>query len=167
MSWRRSIHGSVYCISGLGDSLFFSQTYSGDKVRSVNIIPSIDGNGSFELLAGTREGQVICFSGGLNAPNNIEIENHKIIKDFVLSQNYPNPFNPTTEINFKLPESAVVNLNVYNLLGQEVTQIISNKYYTAGEYIVEFNAGHLSSGVYMYKLQTKFGTQIKKMLLLK
>jgi len=161
------IHGTIYCISGLGDSLFFSQTYNGDKVRSVNILPSIDGNGSFEILAGTREGQVICFSGGLNAPNIINEENESIVKNFVLSQNYPNPFNPSTEINFRIHESGIINLTVYNLLGQEVEQIISNQYYAAGEYIVQFNARQLSSGVYFYKLQTKYGTKIQKMILLK
>ncbi len=161
------IYGNVYCISGLGDSLFFSQNYSGDKVRSVNILPSIDGNSSFELLAGTREGKIICFSGGLNSPNIIDTEKTKIIDNFELSQNYPNPFNPTTEIKFRLPESGIVNLTVYNLLGQEITQILSNKYYNAGEYVVEFNASYLSSGVYFYKIQTKFGTQLRKMILMK
>ena len=161
------IYGSVYCLSGLGDSLFFSQTFNGDKVSSVNILPSIDGNGSFELLAGTREGQIFCFSGGLDSPNSIEKDNEKMISNFVLSQNYPNPFNPATEISFRLPGSGMINLTVYNLLGQEVTHIIDNQFYPSGEYTVEFNAGHLSSGVYMYKLQTEFGTQIRKMVLMK
>jgi outer membrane protein assembly factor BamB len=160
-------HGTVYCVSGLGDSLFFSQFYDGDKVRSVNILPSIDGNSSFELLAGTREGKIICFSGGLNSPNIIDTEKDKIIDNFVLSQNYPNPFNPTTEIKFRLPKSGLVNLTVYNLLGQEITKMLKNKYYSAGEYIVEFNANTLSSGVYFYKMQTQFDIQLHKMILLK
>lgn len=161
------IYGNVYCISGLGDSLFFSTHYDGDKVRSVNVLPSIDGNGSFELLAGTREGKVICFSGGLNTPNIVNDEVNNIVDNFVLSQNYPNPFNPSTSINFKLPESGKVTLKIYNLLGQEVRILIANKIYAAGEYVIEFNAYELSSGVYFYKMETDFGTQLHKMILMK
>ncbi len=59
--------GTFYCISGSGDPLFFSHTFGGDRINSVNVIPSIDGNASYELLVGTKNGTVACFSGGLNA----------------------------------------------------------------------------------------------------
>lgn len=57
-------YGNFYCISGLGDSLIYMHSFSGDWMYSVNKIPSIDGNFSYEMLAGTRDGKVVSFSGG-------------------------------------------------------------------------------------------------------
>jgi len=71
--------------------------------------------------------------------------------EFSLSNNYPNPFNPTTNIQFSLPENGAVSLAVYNLIGQEVTRIVEQRY-SAGTHSVTFNASRLSSGVYIYKL---------------
>ncbi len=59
--------GTFYCISGTGSPLFFSHTFAGDRINTVNILPSIDGNASYELLVGTKNGKVVCYSGGLNA----------------------------------------------------------------------------------------------------
>ena len=59
--------GTFYCISGTGNELFFSHTFAGDRINSVNVLPSIDGNASYELLVGTKNGSVVCYSGGLNA----------------------------------------------------------------------------------------------------
>ncbi len=60
-------NGAVYLIKGQGDELLFSYNFSGDKINSVHAMRSIDGNDSYELIAGTRNGKVACFSGGLNA----------------------------------------------------------------------------------------------------
>ncbi len=60
-------NGTFYCIEGSGTPLLFSQNFPGDKIYTVNALPSIDGNASSELLAGTYNGKVICFSGGLDA----------------------------------------------------------------------------------------------------
>ncbi len=57
-------YGNFYCISGKGDSLFFMHSFPGDWMYTVNSMPSIDGNFSYELLAGTRDGKVVSFSGG-------------------------------------------------------------------------------------------------------
>ncbi len=59
--------GTFYCISGTGSELFFSHTFAGDRINTVNVLPSIDGNASYELLVGTKNGSVVCYSGGLNA----------------------------------------------------------------------------------------------------
>ncbi len=60
-------NGTFYCIEGTGSPLLFSQNFAGDRIYTVNPLPSIDGNASYELVAGTYNGKVICFSGGLNA----------------------------------------------------------------------------------------------------
>jgi len=74
---------------------------------------------------------------------------------FQLSQNYPNPFNPTTTINYSLPERAFVTLNVYDLLGREVVELV-NKEQSAGRFTVEFLPKSLTSGVYVYRLSTSY-----------
>ena len=91
------------------------------------------------------------------------------IADFKLHQNSPNPFNPTTMITYELTSGGNVSLNVYSLTGKLVTQLI-NEFQSPGTYNVEFNANNfpdLSSGIYFYKLQTSYSSDIKKMILTK
>lgn len=90
----------------------------------------------------------------------------KLPIDFKLFNNYPNPFNPSTIIEFSIPHEELVNLVVYNLLGQKVATII-NRRMSSGLHSVKFNASNLSSGVYIYKLDAGSFTSNKKMLLLK
>jgi hypothetical protein len=89
-----------------------------------------------------------------------------IPKEFALLQNYPNPFNPSTIIKYDLPKSQMVSLKIYNILGQQVATLV-NTFQSAGYYSVNFNASHLSSGVYFYMLRTDSFNSIHKMLLLK
>ncbi len=93
-------------------------------------------------------------------------ENSSIANKFFLSQNYPNPFNPKTTINYQLPQSGLVQLNVYNVFGQEVVVLV-NEEKQQGNYFVSFNGSNLSSGVYIYSLRVNNFTQNRKMILLK
>ena len=85
---------------------------------------------------------------------------------FSLSQNYPNPFNPSTIIQYSLPMSKFVSLKIYDVLGREV-QTLVKKEQSAGVYNVEFNASHLTSGVYFYRIEAGSFVSVKKLLLLK
>jgi hypothetical protein len=93
-------------------------------------------------------------------------------KNFELSQNYPNPFNPSTKINYQLPVDAKVLMEVYNIAGQKVIELV-NQEQSAGYYTVDFGASKLSSGVYIYRLAASDKatgnnfSSIKKMMLLK
>jgi hypothetical protein len=90
----------------------------------------------------------------------------RLPESFVLEQSYPNPFNPETRISYGLPEAAHVRLVVYDILGREVTTLV-DEVQTAGYKSVKFDAGHLASGVYFYRLQAGAFTQLRKMLLVK
>jgi photosystem II stability/assembly factor-like uncharacterized protein len=84
-----------------------------------------------------------------------------------LLQNYPNPFNPTTTIEFSLTHSSFVTVKIFNLLGQEVTTLVSKKL-PAGSHKFPWDGGSLASGIYFYRLQTEQGfARTKRMLLLK
>ena len=89
-------------------------------------------------------------------------------KDFNLAQNYPNPFNPSTRIGYSIPFGSNVKLSVYDILGREITVLVSG-YKSSGNYEVEFStAGNaFPSGVYFYKLEAGNFTSIKKLVLLK
>jgi hypothetical protein len=96
----------------------------------------------------------------------VEDENETLPLDYSLYQNYPNPFNPATKITFTLPSTNFVSVKVFNLLGEEVVQLL-NEEKTAGKYSVEFDASKLSSGIYFYKLDAGKFSETKKMMFLK
>ena len=89
-----------------------------------------------------------------------------VVSDYTLEQNYPNPFNPTTTIRFTIPENGLVTLKVFNLLGEEVAELI-NSDMTAGAYNYNFDASNLTSGIYFYSLQAGNFSVTKKMILMK
>ena len=96
--------------------------------------------------------------------SNEEVSN--LPSDIQLNQNYPNPFNPTTNISFELPQSSLVQLKVYNLLGQEVATLVDGRM-NSGNHSVNFDASQLSSGVYIYRLNAGSNSITKKMMLIK
>jgi len=83
-----------------------------------------------------------------------------------LKQNYPNPFNPVTVINYQLRVAGSVKLVVYDLLGREAAVLV-NAERPAGTYSISWNAVHMPSGVYFYRMTTGGFTQTKQMLLVK
>jgi hypothetical protein len=85
---------------------------------------------------------------------------------FSLAQNYPNPFNPVTIIEFNLPHSGYTSLKIFNLLGQEVAELVSDNL-SSGTHTYQFDAGNLASGVYIYRLETEGFAEMKKMILMK
>lgn len=85
---------------------------------------------------------------------------------YSLNQNYPNPFNPLTTISFGLPEASHVRLAVYDISGRLVKTLINGQR-DAGVHEITFDAGNLSSGLYIYRIETDGFTSVKKMLLMK
>jgi len=107
----------------------------------------------------------VDFNGTYEYSNEVEVDAAGPLT-FELAQNYPNPFNPTTNIQFSIPESGNVKLSVYNLVGEEVAVLV-NGFRQAGTFEVNFDASNLSTGVYLYKLQSANSVQTMKMMLLK
>jgi methionine-rich copper-binding protein CopC len=98
-------------------------------------------------------------------------ESQVIPNEFRLNDNYPNPFNPTTSIEFELPRSSHVTIEIFNLLGQRVSKLTDEEY-PAGSHRVIWNGmssdGHIvSTGVYFYRIVAGDFIESKKMLLLK
>ncbi len=83
-----------------------------------------------------------------------------------LYQNYPNPFNPTTIISYSIDRAQHVSLKVYDILGRTVTTLIDGRQ-TTGLHHVRFNASHLASGLYIYRLQADTKVITKKMMVIK
>jgi hypothetical protein len=94
------------------------------------------------------------------------VENEITPVAFSLEQNYPNPFNPATFIKFNIPEASSVSLKIYDVLGNEVSNIVNGQL-DAGQYEYNFSAENLSSGIYFYTLQAGDFTSTKKMILMK
>ncbi len=90
----------------------------------------------------------------------------KVPSTYEISQNYPNPFNPATKINYQLPQTGLVTLKIYDILGKEVATLV-NEQKNQGRYSVNFDASRLASGVYIYQLRVKDYVGSKKMLLIK
>jgi hypothetical protein len=126
--------------------------------------PSSNQNGpAFGLIAVFPDGSVLELPPVTTGIEEIGFNN---INTFELEQNYPNPFNPATTIVFSIPSSELVELKVYNIVGQEIA-ILVNEPKQAGKYSINFDASELASGIYLYKIKAGSFQSTKRMILLK
>ena len=84
----------------------------------------------------------------------------------ILYQAYPNPFNASTMISFRLPSSGFVSLKIYNLLGKEITTLISGEL-SGGRHVQPWDASNFPSGIYFYRLQSGKYDVARKMILMR
>jgi uncharacterized delta-60 repeat protein len=92
--------------------------------------------------------------------------NNEVPSMFSLGQNFPNPFNPVTNIKFDIPNASNVKLTVFDITGREIAQLVNNQL-EAGTYNVDFDASHLATGTYFYRIEAGDFTEVKKMILIK
>ena len=123
-------------------------------------------------------GTVINDMGAYGGPNAIgwspvELDDNVIVQtpEVFLHQNYPNPFNPSTTIKYFIKENSKVSLNIYNIKGQKVKQLINDQL-ASGEHSVVWNGTDdngksVSSGIYFYKFKAGSYSHTKKMILMK
>jgi len=83
-----------------------------------------------------------------------------------LEQNYPNPFNPSTTIGFTIVNPQNVSIDLYSIDGRYLRNIY-NGIVGTGRHEVRFDAEELPTGIYLYRLTTKTGTQTRKLTLVK
>jgi hypothetical protein len=143
-SWSVPNNVSSKCVIRIKDAFNQSQVDIGDA--------------NFSIVAGSS----ISKKDGESELSRIE----EIPDEYSLEQNYPNPFNPTTQIKFGLKKSQNVKITVYNLMGEEVRQLVNNQL-NAGIHYISFDASGLASGVYIYRLISEDFTSTKRMILLK
>jgi N-acetylneuraminic acid mutarotase len=125
----------------------------------IYIIGGMDG-------ANTRLSIVEEYDPALDVTSVGESHDARLPMECSLRQNYPNPFNPSTTIRYELPRSSEVNLSVYDLLGRQVSVLVNERKNT-GSYEAKFDAGGLSSGVYVCRLKAGDFAQSRKMLLVR
>ena len=107
----------------------------------------------------------VDFDGTFTYSNEVNVD-VEIPLVYSLEQNYPNPFNPSTTIKYSIAKEGFVKLVIFNMLGEEVTTLV-NTQQKAGRYEVNFNAAGLSSGVYVYRIETANFVTSKKLMLMK
>jgi PKD repeat protein len=112
----------------------------------------------------TGEGAINRFTVAISAEG--FINEPELPTSIALKQNYPNPFNPTTVIEYQLPQSAQVRLQVYDMSGRQVAELV-NEQISAGTHTINFDASNLSSGVYMYRLQAGATMLTRKLTVVK
>ncbi len=163
---NRALSSVEEVVKGLDGTLNITSStplnYSRTNLMAVNYLGTV-------LVFGGKDanGKVVPYVEiSENMPD--AIKDDKIITEFQLLQNYPNPFNPETVISYQLASGSFVSLKVYNMLGQEVANLV-NEYQQPGVYNSQLSIINyqLSSGVYFYRLQAGDFTQTKKMLLIK
>ena len=129
-----------------------SQLVTVNSVTSV-MFDALPDNGAILIVKGTASG--VNDSGSSSLP-----------QAFTLYQNYPNPFNPSTKISYYVPTSQFVELKIFNVLGKEITTLVSGLK-PAGLHTVEFTGNNLANGVYICRMFVGDQLLSRRMLLLK
>jgi len=155
-SWASGVFVSTDEVS----SSFQTLGLGGIGVSSIVINPE-----SNTLYAGTSDGTIYKkVSASITDTDDTVLD---VPTEFELSQNYPNPFNPSTKIQFSIPAAGKYAMKIYNILGQEVAELL-NEQMNPGKYTFDFNARGLASGIYFYRLIGDNKVNItKKMILLR
>lgn len=131
--------------------------------------------GTYNYINGGIEGYYVDIMGVRNNGGiskyylflaGLEKKENKIPDVYLLYQNYPNPFNPITNIEFSIPGKSDVRIIIYDVMGKEITTLISERL-QPGTYEAEWDGSNYSSGVYFYKLITADYTETRKMVLIK
>lgn len=128
----------------------------------------------FALVVSDQRVAAVALMDSLSATTNIRHTDVDIPSGFFLSQNFPNPFNPSTMIQFTIPQSSYVKLEVYDVLGNEIASL-TNGELSAGTYTIVWNADKVPSGIYFCRFvanaissgQTGTYSEIRKLVLLR
>lgn len=136
------------------------------RVAAENINLKIQDETGMEINQWLNAGSELIINN--NNIRKLLVSNNNISDNYILEQNFPNPFNPSTVIKFSLPEAADVTLNIYNVLGQKVSELVNSKL-DAGHYSFQWDieGESIASGMYIYELKSEKFVFTKKMLVIK
>ena len=177
-----SYYGNDLLVGGTPDSYIFKKAGIYDLLPiKISSPKSKDSSGEFGWFVSLQGGYAVISAAYFNGSYGVAFlwqydstltSTHKVNSgirpsSFYLSNNYPNPFNPSTKISFGLPEQSTASLVIYDITGKVVKEFLRNKQLPAGSYSYSFNASNLSSGIYIYRLQTGKFTATKKLILMK
>jgi hypothetical protein len=161
--------GNIYVT---GNSGAFKSTDNGVTFVNFNFTYTsnqsiTNGNRVFVTATGSTNGGIWIYTDttltGLTKINTI------IPREYILEQNYPNPFNSNTTVKFKMANTGIATINIYDISGRLIKNLLKENL-QPGEYNYNFNAGDLSSGIYFYKMFVNGGqdyNNVKKMIILK
>lgn len=137
-------YGQSIAIDASGNAYITGYTQSTNyPTTSGSYQPILDGRVNALITKLNLSPTTLVNPGSLSLPNKFE-----------LMQNYPNPFNPSTVIRFSIPFSSNVKIEVYNILGEKIKELV-NEQKSTGNYEVNFNTNGLASGVYFYMIEAK------------
>ncbi|TAK67479.1 MAG: T9SS type A sorting domain-containing protein, partial [Bacteroidetes bacterium] len=178
---RGSVTGGAGSLSLSGDYLYMgggwlicvyiANTLSPQVVTAVDVpffTPSISARHPYVFACRRNAGIFIYHNDNTVFVNT---KNSDIFPDFLLEQNFPNPFNPKTDVRYEIRDASHVTLQVFDLLGREITTIVNENQYP-GSYTVAWDASEMPTGIYLYRLNVINGKgikffSIKKMVLLR
>ena len=190
-----TVANDFYAFHNDGTEVEFAPVTVDINAYGPSSVEDIDGDGDFDFISGTVAGALIIdckLTKGTKIPWSTYRGNYrrtgyygdnKVVTDAddltiipanpVLNQNYPNPFNPLTNISFSLPADSKVDLNIYNIRGQKVRQLVNAEFRVKGLQNIQWNGTDdngkkASSGIYFYKLEVDNSiVDVKKCVLLK
>lgn len=161
-------NGSFWLISKLGVTVYSSSNSGTNWAIEYQVQDGTQRTHMSKSRTGTRvwetrtNGKVARRDGALG----INLISNEIPLQNSLEQNYPNPFNPETNIRFMISKASFVNINLYDINGKVVSNLLK-EFMSSGTYSITFNSSGLSSGIYYYTLSTENFIESKKMVLVK
>lgn len=156
-NFKLSASGEKIILSNIDNSVIDSVSFSA-QTTNLSMARHPNGTGTFSFGLPTFKAN----NDEIVSVDELSLKNY----DFGLNQNYPNPFNPSTNISFSIPNTGLVTLKVYDVLGREVLDLLNDNI-SAGNHSILFNASNLSSGIYIYRLTYGDLSISKCMMLLK
>jgi len=153
-------------LEGLDFDLNF-QVFTSAENRNFEYSGSTSGRTPVALPARS----VVTFTGTYEENAGVRASDLELPVEFQLFQNYPNPFNPATTIEFQIPVSGVVSIQIFNILGQQVRSLVNSRF-SAGRHTVIWDGRNnqgsfLASGIYLYQIRADKYTAVKKLILLR
>ena len=159
-NWLTGLDSRLMAFNFNGDS--FTPTASIEAISALGV--AIGADGTVFLANGTEGLDAYSYSGSITSVADAISD---IPLDYKLLQNYPNPFNPSTTIEFVLAKSAPVTIQVFDISGKVVATLVDNEMLAPGSHQRIFDAGHLASGIYLYRMRAGNFEQTRKLTLLK